>query len=401
MAVKVTLRQKPISNNRASLFLDFYPAIIIPRTGQLTRRQFLGSYVHTPIKFLKRKDKQIPVYDLNPTINAIYEEHNLEAIKIAEHIRQQRQNTLDKPEIYNDFEKERLRIVELSERSFITYFKELSDKRKASNHDNWVSAYHHLNKFTDGVLRFADLNEKFCDEFKNFLLTTKSRKDKNARLSKNSAGSYFNKFKSALKQAFKDGFLQIDLNAKVECIEVVETIKQTLTIEELNSLANTECKNPLLKKAVLFSALTGMPFKEMQNLNWGQIESSETFGIRIKMIRQKTEKPYYINISEQAFSILDKRKEPTEKVFEDLNNRDRYYYFNIWLAESGIKKEMTFHDLRHTYGCLQIELGTDIYTLQGNMGHSTPRQTMLYGKVSDQRKREAANKIKLNFNHCI
>jgi integrase len=58
---------------------------------------------------------------------------------------------------------------------------------------------------------------------------------------------------------------------------------------------------------------------------------------------------------------------------------------------------MTFHDLRHTYGCLQIDAGTDIYTLQGNMGHSTPRQSMKYGRISDQRKRAAADIIKLDF----
>jgi integrase len=115
------------------------------------------------------------------------------------------------------------------------------------------------------------------------------------------------------------------------------------------------------------------------------------------MIRQKTTKPYQINISEQAYGFLGERKEPTDKVFENLNNRDRYHFFPLWLATAGIKKEMTFHNLRHTYGCLQIDLGTDIYTLQGNMGHATARQTMGYAKVSDNRKREAADKIKLDL----
>lgn len=246
-------------------------------------------------------------------------------------------------------------------------------------------------------MKFADLNEKFCNEFKEYLLTTKSNKSSKTTLSQNSTVSYFNKLKATLKQAYKDGYLLVDLNAKIECIEPQETIKQTLTIEELNTLAKAECKSPLLKKYVLFSALTGMPFKEMQNLNWGQVEVSETFGFRIKMIRQKTKKGYHINISQQAYSLLGERKEPTDKVFEGINNRDRYYFFPLWLAQAGIKKDMTFHDLRHTYGCLQIDLGTDIYTLQGNMGHSTPRQSMMYGKISDQRKREAADKIKLDL----
>jgi integrase len=200
-----------------------------------------------------------------------------------------------------------------------------------------------------------------------------------------------------LKQAYKDGYLPKELNSKIECIKPQETISQTLTIEELNILAKTECKYPLLKNLVLFSALTGMPYKEMENLKWEQVEVSESFGIRVKMIRQKTNKPYLINISKQAYNLLGDRKEPAFKVFEGINNRDRYKYFPLWLVEAGIKKDMTFHDLRHTYGCLQIDLGTDIYTLQGNMGHSTPRQSMMYGKISDQRKREAADKIQLDF----
>jgi site-specific recombinase XerD len=69
----------------------------------------------------------------------------------------------------------------------------------------------------------------------------------------------------------------------------------------------------------------------------------------------------------------------------------------LWLAEAGIKKQMTFHDLRHTYGCLQIDLGTDIYSLQGNMGHSNISQTMIYAKMSDKRKQIAADKIQLDF----
>ena len=379
MAIKVKLREKKISGNKQTLYLDFYPAIPHPKTGKPTRREFLGMYLFDKAK------------------NFIDKQSNKETLQLAEQIRQKRENYLNKPEIYTGYEKEQLKIKEQGEQNFVTYFKSLADKRKASNHDNWVSAYNYLETFTKGNLNFADLNEKFCNEFKEYLLTTKSNKSNKVTLAQNSAVSYFNKLKATLKQAYKDGYLPSDLNAKIECIEPQETISQTLTIEELNTLAKTECKNPLLKNYVLFSALTGMPFKEMQNLNWGQVEQSKTFGIRIKMIRQKTGKPYLINISEQAYSLMGERKETTDKVFDGINNRDRYYFFPLWLAEAGIKKDMTFHDLRHTYGCLQIDAGTDIYTLQGNMGHSTPRQSMMYGKISDQRKREAADKIQLDF----
>jgi integrase len=378
MAIKVKLREKKISGNRQSLYLDFYPAIPHPKTGEPTRREFLGLYLFDKAK--------------NPTDK----QHNKETLQLAEQIRQKRENHLNKPEIYTGYEKEKLKIKEQGEQNFVTYFKSLAEKRKGSNHDNWVSAYNYFESFTKGNLKFADLNEKICNEFKEYLLTIKSKKSSKKSLSQNSADSYFNKMKATLKQAYIDGCLSADLNVRIKCIKTEEVIKQTLTVEELSLLEIAECKTPFLKKIVLFAATTGLPFMEMYNLRWEQIEISSSFGVRIKTTRQKSGKPYIVNIPEDAYKLLGKPQEPNKKVFDGLNDRLRYHFFPLWLLESGIKKHMTFHDLRHTYGCLQIELGTDPYTLQGQMAHSTPRQSMHYGKISDLRKREAAEKIKLN-----
>ena len=54
-------------------------------------------------------------------------------------------------------------------------------------------------------LDFSDLTEKFYNEFKDYLFSTNSFKKRQTPLAKNSAVSYFNKFKS-FKQAYKDGF---------------------------------------------------------------------------------------------------------------------------------------------------------------------------------------------------
>jgi integrase len=381
MIVKVKLRKRKISGGRESLYLDFYPPVLNAETGDFTRREFLNLYV----------------FENNN--NPLHKRHNKEALQIAEQCRQKRENNYNKPEIYTEFEKEQLIKQKNGEKDFVEYFESLCDKRKTSNHDNWVSAYGYLVKFTNGVLRFSDVDEKFCNDFKDFLLNVQSKRSDKRKLSQNSAVSYFNKLKATLKQAYKDGLLSYDLNSKISCIDSTEIMKQTLTIEELRLLAKSECRFKGLKNIVLFAGLTGLPYKEMQNLLWKQVEISESFGIRIKMVRQKTGKPLLINISEQALQLMGERGEPDSKVFKSLNNKDRYYYFPLWLAEVGIKKTMTFHDLRHTYGCLQIEFGVDVYTLQGNMGHSTPRQTMMYGKISDMKKREAADKIKIEISN--
>jgi len=380
MAIKVKLREKKISGNRKSLYLDFYPAIPHPETGEPTRREFLKMYLFDKAK------------------NPIDKQGNKETLQLAEQIRQKRENYLNKPEVYTGYEKEQLRIKELGEQNFVEYFKSLADKRKASNHDNWVSAYKYLEIFTKGNLKFADLNEKFCNEFKNYLLTTKSIKSKKVTLAQNSAVSYFNKLKATLKQAYKDGYLPSDLNSKIQPVKQAETQRNFLTNEELNSLIKTECSNPLLKRAAIFSALTGLRHCDIKKLFWGELEYIKGNGYFIQFKQQKSKGVEMMPISEQAYSLLGDRKEPTDKVFQGLTY-SAYENKNLakWIGLSGITKDITFHCFRHTFATLQLSKGTDIYTVSKMLGHRELKTTQIYAKIIDQTKREAADKIKLDF----
>ncbi len=392
MATKVKLRQKQISGNRQSLYLDFYPAIPHPETGEATRREFLGLYILSET-IIDEKGK-IKKVKLNP----IDKQHNKETLQLAEQIKQKKENHLNKPEVYTGYEKEQLKIREQGQQNFVSYFKQLADKRKASNYDNWVSAYHYLETFTKGSLKFADLNEKFCNEFKEYLLTTKSNKSSKTTLSQNSAVSYFNKLKATMKQAYKDGYLQTDFNSKIQPIKQAETQRKFLTIEELNSLVKTDCHNLLLKSAAIFSALTGLRFSDIEKLVWGELEYIEGNGYFIQFKQQKTKGVEMMPISKQAYSLLGERKEPTDKVFEGLtysaySNKHLYQ----WIGAAGITKDITFHCFRHTFATLQLSKGTDIYTVSKMLGHRELKTTQIYAKIIDQTKRDAADKIKLDF----
>jgi len=385
MTRKVTLRQKKISKGRQSLYLDFYPAIPHPETGEPTRREFLGLYIFekpkTPI------DKQ----------------HNIETLKIGESIRQKRENFLNKPEIYSEYEKEQLRKKELGEQCFIEYFRKLANKRKASNHDNWVSALNYIEAFTNGKLKFADLNEKFLEDFKEYLLTTKSKKSDKTTLSQNSAVSYFNKVKAALKQAYKDGILQTDLNAKISPIKAAETRREYLTIEELNKLVKTPCNDDLLKRAALFSALTGLRFSDIQKMTWGELEYINGQGYFLNFNQKKTKGVEVLPISEQAYSFTQGTDNPQDMpqdkpVFEGLKY-SAYHNKHLfqWIGAAGITKDITFHCFRHTFATLQLFNGTDIYTVSKMLGHKDLKTTQVYAKIVDDTKRKAADKIKLDM----
>ena len=385
MATKVSLRQKKISKGRKSLYLDFYPPIPHPETGKPTRREFLGLYIYEKAK------------------TPINKQHNTETLKIGESIRQKRENFLNKPEIYSQFEKKQLRLKELSEQCFIEYFTKLANKRKDSNRLSWFSALKYLDNFTNGSLKFADLNQKFLEDFKEYLLTTKSNKSNKTTLSQNSAVSYFNKVKAALKQANIDGILQYDLNAKVKPIKAVETRREHLTLDELNKLVKTPCNYVLLKRAALFSALTGLRFSDIQKMTWGELEYINGQGYFLNFNQKKTKGVEVLPISEQAYGFTEGAENPKDMpqdkhVLEGLkysayNNKHLFQ----WIGAAGITKNITFHCFRHTFATLQLFNGTDIYTVSKMLGHKDLKTTQVYAKIVDEAKRTAVNKIKLDM----
>lgn len=380
MAHKVTLRGKKISNGRLSLYLDFYPPLPDPISGETTRRKFLGIYVlENPKTPLEKHD-------------------NKESYRIAEDIRSKEQNAVNKADIYTEFEKEQLRRIEMGNRDFLEYFKQLTRKRVNSNSDNWKAAYNYLSLFTNGSLKFKELNERFCESFQDYLLTTRSIRSDKTRLKRNSAVSYFNKFKAALREAYRDGFLTTDLNAKVPSIPAEEPSREYLTLEELRMLAKTPCRNDLLKRAALFSALTGLRHSDIMKLTWGEVRNSDTQGTYLKFRQKKTKGAEVLPIGNEAAQLLGEPKHKSEKVFEGLKYSayENKHLFQ-WIGLAGIDKDITFHCFRHTYAVLQLEHGADLYTVSKMLGHRNLKTTQVYAKIVDKTKLEAANRVKLNL----
>jgi integrase len=184
----------------------------------------------------------------------------------------------------------------------------------------------------------------------------------------------------------------------VEGIKADDPDREFLTLEELQAAAKVECEMPVLKNAFIFSALTGLPWSDIEKLVWSEVQHSEQSGYYIRFRQKKTKGAETLPISEQAFQLLGERRKPEEKVFEGL-----YYsaWHNLklreWVMKAGITKHITFHCARHTYATLQITLGTDIYTVSKLLGHRYLKTTEIYAKVIDHKKQEAANKIKLDL----
>ena len=70
-------------------------------------------------------------------------------------------------------------------------------------------------------------------------------------------------------------------------------------------------------------------------------------------------------------------------------------YQGKWLPTlKELGSSIRFHDLRHTYASIQIDLGANIKYVQNQMRHSTIKLTLdTYGHLMKDVKQEAANRL--------
>lgn len=117
----VTLRQKPLRNDRISLYLDYYPAIRNPYTMKMSRREFLGIYIYA-----KPKNEQQRMF-------------NQDMLNKAEAIRCIRVQSLINEE-FGFLDKNKQKV------DFLAYFR----TKAREKYEKWDCVYNHFEKFVDG-----------------------------------------------------------------------------------------------------------------------------------------------------------------------------------------------------------------------------------------------------------
>ncbi len=55
----------------------------------------------------------------------------------------------------------------------------------------------------------------------------------------------------------------------------------------------------------------------------------------------------------------------------------------VIVSDCGIKKCITVHSLRHSYGAHLVEAGVNLRAIQHEMGHECPKTTALYTQLTE------------------
>lgn len=406
---KVTVKlRKAEKRNEWYLYLEVYPVFTAESSVPQRTREYLNRTIATPLWDKSRnartsKEGNVsfkPKRDINGVIQC--KSHlDQEACIYADKVREIRQREFDNAFLYTDTDSEQAQQLERSRYNFLEYFREMEKKRHAQFSEaistTWNRVYENFKIFINGdTIPFSKIDLKLIEEFRLYLLSAKRGGFKTGTISPNTASTYFSVFKAVLKQAFIDGYLTIDLSAKAKSIQGRESRREYLTVEELNTLAHTPF-DPIVKRAALFSALTGLRHSDIQKLTWAEIEEFNG-GYRLNFTQQKTKGVEYMPISKQAYQLCGERKDDELLVFAGLPDPSWISKpLERWIKQAGITKHITFHCFRHTFATLQLASGTDIYTVSKLLGHTNVKTTQVYAKVVDEKKEKATEAFTLDL----
>jgi len=124
-------------------------------------------------------------------------------------------------------------------------------------------------------------------------------------------------------------------------------------MDELNKLVKTPCTHEMVKRAAIFSALTGLRFSDIEKLSWNEVKVVNG-DYSLEFTQRKTKGIETLPISAQAVSMLGTRDQV--RPFEGLvYNSYKNEFLKKWVASAGIKKKITFHCFRHTFATLQLK----------------------------------------------
>jgi len=352
--MSITLRKRKNNDGSTSLVLDIY------HNGKRSY-EFLKE-----LKLLKPS---------SPTDR----EENKQRVKIAEQIRNKKEQQLQSEEydITPDFKKGI---------DFIQFFSKYVDSYSKKDKRVMTACLGKFKEFMDetGIrtLTTKRVTETLVMDFKEYLQST---------LNGESPANYFSKFKRLLKHGVREKIFNRNPADEITISKGDSIKKDILTAEEIQKLASISISNRDVKMAFLFCCNTGLRFCDVSILKWKHIK-----GDQLKITQVKTGKPLSVNLNENAFQILEYMDEPQDAdqlIFNLPSHNACLKNLKAWCNKGKIKKHVTWHVARHTFGTNMVFHGADVNTASSNLGHTSLSYTQRYLRAAESLKQRAVDNL--------
>ena len=379
----VRIRFKQLSNGNQSIYLDYY-------TGDVIRKEnYVGG---------KRKYEFLKLY-LTPERTREDKAKNEATLALAKAIQSKRI-----VEVQNDAHG--FQNTNKSRVNLLDYLENIGKQSAEQGSRNYartvLNTVRVLKLFRGDYIAFRDVDKEFLSEFTDYLRQMpKASKygvlKAGGRLSNNSVVSYYGTLRTAINRAYKEGIITVNPTKEFDFASKVRqepSRREYLTLDELKTLINTECRHEIVKRAFLFSCLCGLRVSDIRKLRWCDLQRSGG-RVRIEITMQKTKEPLYLPISDEALKWLPERGEANDSdfIFPLTHEGTVNDTLQHWAKVAGITKHISFHVARHTHATMMLTLGADLYTVSKLLGHKNIATTQIYAKIVDKKKEEAIGLI--------
>ena len=379
----VRIRFKQLSNGNQSIYLEYY-------TGDVIRKEnYVGG---------KRKYEFLKLY-LIPERTREDKAKNEVTLALAKAIQSKRI-----VEVQNDAHG--FQNTNKSRVNLLDYLENIGKQSAEQGSRNYartvLNTVRALKLFRGDYIAFRDVDKEFLSEFTDYLRQMpKASKygvlKAGGRLSNNSVVSYYGTLRTAINRAYKEGIITVNPTKEFDFASKVRqepSRREYLTLDELKTLINTECRHEIVKRAFLFSCLCGLRVSDIRKLRWCDLQRSGG-RVRIEITMQKTKEPLYLPISDEALKWLPERGEANDSdfIFPLTHEGTVNDTLQHWAKVAGITKHISFHVARHTHATMMLTLGADLYTVSKLLGHKNIATTQIYAKIVDKKKEEAIGLI--------
>jgi integrase/recombinase XerD len=184
---------------------------------------------------------------------------------------------------------------------------------------------------------------------------------------------------------FRYATRQVRQNLKLVVEKKAQKLPEYLTASEIYALLSLAKSKPTDALLLEFMVFTGLRVFEVVNL---KVESIDFEQHVLKVVQGKGKKdrwvPITLNLQSKLLLYLQGRKEGylfCKRNETKFTTRALQYRITGWLKKLNLPKLLTTHTLRHTFACLCLARGIDIYKLRDLMGHTTVKHTEIYAKL--------------------
>ncbi|MBL7892213.1 MAG: site-specific integrase [Bacteroidia bacterium] len=377
--MSVKLREKQLSSGQISFYLDIYH-------NKTRWYEFLDIHIQK-----NRPDHQ-----------------DKEKKRLAQEIRAKREHELIVEDNGLTDKKKKLAC-------FVKFFEDYVKER--NNNGLYFGILRRLQKFAGKQpVPFSKLSAIWMKDLERYLLI---------HVSNNTTLRYLKALNGALNEAVRRRIINRNPWHDVphnQRLKMQDVFRNAFTIEQLQQLANTQCKiDKQIKQAYFFSCFTGLRWSDVNPLRWDEIIIKEVEGEKgyyLYFEQEKTEAIEYLPVSDNAIDIIKERQtealleEKSPYVFPQIKEIDgtKKMYQRVlralktWARSAEIDpQKLHFHSGRHTFATNVLESSAgDLYTVSKLLGHKDISSTQIYAKVRDKRKQMAVKALpKINFNAVI